>query len=253
MADPTKKQIKVSAKNLGALNMPDACPRCFWIQQKCKPIPYQIFPGIFSSIDAYTKKIVQGAFDRRGQPPGWLPEFKNVFTHLKVPHWSKFTRIDQATEIQISGIPDGIFENIDKTITIPDYKTAKFTATQDKLYPMYVGQLNAYAWIQSALSPAKVTDLWLIYFEPVTAPPKVVTPQDASTASFWPMNKYTDSGFDLQFSVHTLRVEVDMALIDKLLAKAKVILSLVEPPTGYKDCKDCKNLSNLIDQVNMFR
>lgn len=48
-------EIKISAKNLGALAIPDACPRCFWIKNNIKSLPYQIFPGIFSSIDAYTK------------------------------------------------------------------------------------------------------------------------------------------------------------------------------------------------------
>jgi hypothetical protein len=43
--------ITISAKNLGAVAMPDFCPRCFWITMHAEGIPYQIFPGIFSSIE----------------------------------------------------------------------------------------------------------------------------------------------------------------------------------------------------------
>ena len=46
------KPIRISAKNLGAVAMPGFCPRCFWIQMHAEGLPYQIFPGIFSSIDA---------------------------------------------------------------------------------------------------------------------------------------------------------------------------------------------------------
>jgi len=51
--------LRISDKNLGALALPDFCPRCFWIKMKTgNKLPFQIFPGIFSSIDAYTKHVV---------------------------------------------------------------------------------------------------------------------------------------------------------------------------------------------------
>jgi hypothetical protein len=52
-------QIRISAKNLGELAMPSFCPRCFWLKLRLNNrLPFQIFPGIFSSIDSYTKTIV---------------------------------------------------------------------------------------------------------------------------------------------------------------------------------------------------
>lgn len=66
------EQIKISAKNLGAVAMPDFCPRCFWIKLKtANKLPWQIFPGIFSSIDAYTKHCVH-AMIKLPTLPGWL-------------------------------------------------------------------------------------------------------------------------------------------------------------------------------------
>ena len=49
--------LRTSAKNLGELALPDSCPRCFWLKLRARQLPFQIFPGIFSSIDAYTKRV----------------------------------------------------------------------------------------------------------------------------------------------------------------------------------------------------
>ena len=51
-------QLRISAKNLGGLAKPDFYPRCFWLKSRARQLPFQIFPGIFSSIDAYTKRVV---------------------------------------------------------------------------------------------------------------------------------------------------------------------------------------------------
>ena len=59
--------LQISAKDLGALAMKGFCPRCFWIQRRTR-LPWQIFPGIFSSIDSYSKKVVHGQFDESRMP-----------------------------------------------------------------------------------------------------------------------------------------------------------------------------------------
>ncbi|MDO8465291.1 MAG: hypothetical protein Q7S46_08580 [Gallionella sp.] len=65
--------IRISAKDLGTLAMEGFCARCFWIQRHApEGLPYQIFPGIFSSIDSYSKKVIHGWFDQRGGAPQWL-------------------------------------------------------------------------------------------------------------------------------------------------------------------------------------
>jgi hypothetical protein len=53
------KQIRISAKNLGELALHNYCPRCFWLKLKLNNrLPFQIFPGIFSAIDSYTKDVI---------------------------------------------------------------------------------------------------------------------------------------------------------------------------------------------------
>jgi len=238
-------QIKIGAKALGALNMPNACPRCFWIRQRAKTLPFQIFAGIFSSIDSYTKKIVHASFDHYNHAPPWLPEFKNVLKYLKVPHWSRFMRTDRTTGVTVSGVMDDLFENINGTLVIPDYKTAKFTKTQDKLLPLYSAQLNIYAWIQASLSERAVEGLYLIYFEPITGPPN-------KADITWPIDKYTTGGFNMTFSAHTLKIKQEAGMVDKLLGKAKIIMEQAEPPTALSGCDDCIKLERLAEMVGWF-
>jgi len=120
--------IIISAKNLGALAMPGYCPRCFWIQMHAKRFPYQIFPGIFSSIDAYGKSIVHGCFDRQKSPPVWLASLGDIVGYCEPPHYSKFSVLDENTGVVLRGTPDGILAMRDGSFVIIDYKTAKFTA-----------------------------------------------------------------------------------------------------------------------------
>ena len=51
-------ELRISAKALGELACADFCPRCFWLKLHARQLPFQIFPGIFSPIDAYTKRVV---------------------------------------------------------------------------------------------------------------------------------------------------------------------------------------------------
>jgi hypothetical protein len=67
------EQIRISAKSLGELALTDFCPRCFWIKlQLQNKLPFQIFPGIFSSIDSYSKRVIHSWFDKKGEAPPWL-------------------------------------------------------------------------------------------------------------------------------------------------------------------------------------
>ena len=141
-------QIKISAKDLGQVALYDFCPRCFWIKHRLRnKLPFQIFPGIFSSMDSYNKRIVHSWFDKHGSPPPWMKELGDLTGYREPPHYSKFQFLDPSTGILLTGSPDGVFTHRDGSYLIVDYKTAKYTGTQDQLYPMYEVQLNDYALI----------------------------------------------------------------------------------------------------------
>jgi len=219
------KGLRISAKNLSAVLLPDFCPRCFWIKNNLKA-PYQIFPGIFSSIDSYTKKMVHAIFDQTGSAPVWMPEIKKATGYIKTLHWTKFQRFDKKTGIVVSGMEDDIFSYKDGSRTIVDYKTAKYTKNQDKLLPLYDGQLNLYAYVEEGFGNEVREDLPLIYCEPLTDPD--------------PIN-FTQTGFKMPFGAKTLIVKKDPALVREILDKvASFIFGLI--PDKKQDCPDCKKL-----------
>ncbi len=100
----------------------------------------------------------------------------------------------------------------DDSHLIIDYKTAKFTAHQDELFPMYEVQLNAYAVIGEQKGFAPVSGLALVYTEPVT--------DDATAAKD---ANQTDSGFLMEFSAHIRPVDLAPDKIPPLLAKVREI------------------------------
>lgn len=222
-------EIRISAKNLGAIAMPNFCPKCFWIKNNIKKIPWQIFPGIFSSIDAYTKKMVHYIFDTTGKPPVWLPEIEDAVKYLKVPWHTKFFRKDTETGITVSGIMDDLFECKDGSRIIPDYKTAKFTKNADKLFPIYEVQLNMYSWIEEGFGSFVRPELPLIYCEPVTEPDKHLVDKN---------------GFLMPFAVKTLIVKKNPVIVRDVLDKAAEIV-FNPMPASSEDCKDCDAFNNI--------
>jgi hypothetical protein len=228
--------LRISAKSLGSLALPCFCPRCFWIQMHAQnKLPYQIFPGIFSSIDSYGKRLVHGWFDRHGSAPPWLSSLGEIRGYLKPPHFSKFNVRDAETSILLSGWPDGILVRKDNSHLIVDYKTAKFTEHQDELFPMYEVQLNAYAYIGERCGLAPVSGLALIYTEPVT---------DATSAGS--DANMTGQGFRMEFSAHILPVQMRTDRVPQLLRKVRDVFDLPHPPESSEGCQDCPLLGNLI-------
>jgi len=220
------EQLRISAKVLGQMAMPDFCERCFWIKLHARTLPWQIFPGIFSTIDAYTKKIVHAWIDRNAGSPKFLEDY-GVTGYQKCPHWSKFN-METKYGITLSGAVDDIW-TVPDGIVIPDYKTAKFTANADKLIPMYRVQLNGYAKIAEATGLGKVVAIPLIYMVPQT------DPEDVKTG--WGLDR-----FKMDFIPHILPLEFED--IDPLLEKARKLHDGPVPARG-EECKDCAALNDI--------
>lgn len=225
----------ISAKTLGQLALPGCCPRCFWLAMKADRLPFQIFPGIFSAIDSYSKNVVHGWFDRYGKPPSWLEPLGPIRTYRVPPHFTKFSVLDEENSIVLRGTPDGIFLMQDGSYAVVDYKTAKFTAYQDDLFPMYEAQLNAYAYIGERLDVKPVSRLALVYTEPVTG--NTATSDDANL---------TPEGFRMGFRARILEVEIQPGLVTDLLEKAAGVLRLTSPPAGADGCRDCAAVAGLV-------
>ena len=231
------EQIRISGKNLGELELDNFCERCFWIKLHCNyKLPFMIFPGIFSSIDSYTKKITNVHFDKDSKLPEWFVNYGLSGKPVKVPGHSNFKVHHQETDILLTGVPDEIlYDEDDKSYFILDYKTAKFTDTQDKLLPMYKVQLNAYAYIGEQVGFNPVKGLGLLYYEPQT---KV---SEGTIDSF-----LLNDGFSMNFSAHLKPIQLDTSQIPGLLQKVRAIYDKPNPPAGVQGCKDCELLDGLV-------
>jgi len=227
--------LTISAKTLGAVALPGFCPRCFWIQRHAEGLPYQIFPGVFSSIDSYGKRLVHGWFDRHQSAPPWLAPLGDMKGYCNPTHYTKFAVTDQTTNIVLRGTPDGILVRRDDSHMIVDYKTAKFTEHQDELFPMYEAQLNAYAVIGERCGLSPVSALALVYTEPVN-----------DWAAATKDGNLTEAGFLLEFRAHLVPVELAPKRIAELLITARTIYDYRSPPEPRTGCKDCILLEKLI-------
>ncbi|HEY5915108.1 MAG TPA: hypothetical protein VJA21_31330 [Verrucomicrobiae bacterium] len=231
-----KQQIQISAKNLGALALPTFCPRCFWIRMMCGgQLPFQIFPGIFSSIDSYSKKITISYFRQHGRIPRWFDGFGELGAPMPVPGWSKFQMLDPKTGVLLTGVPDEILQHPRRGIWIGDYKTARFTETQDALAPMYEVQLNCYALIAATIGFGRVYGLGLLYYEPVT--------ELKDSGHDLPIR---EDGFFLEFSPKLKPVKLETEIISPLLERVREICALSRPPAGRPGCRDCSIVDALI-------
>jgi hypothetical protein len=225
--------LQISGKNLGAVALPGFCARCFWIKLHCK-LPFQIFPGIFSSIDAYTKKVIHGHFDKRSGPPPWLAGLGEITGYKDPPGWREFQWLVEDQNILLTGAPDAIYVRGDGSHLIGDYKTAKHSGAQDSLLAMYEVQLNSYAMIGERRGFNPVSALALIYCEPVT--------DDA--AATHATNLRTD-GFAMGFSGKVKSVALDPDRVLECLEKTRSIYDMKEPPAGRVPCKDCSAVDGI--------
>ncbi len=234
--------IRISAKTLGELALNSFCPRCFWLKLRVQHrLPFQIFPGIFSSIDSYSKRMVEGWFDRQGGPPDWLRELGPITGYRPAPHYSKFYLVDEGAGIHLTGTPDAVFVTEERSHVIGDYKTARYTRTQDELLPMYRVQLNVYAKIGEQCGFSPVTGLGLIYFEPQTDPDSI------------PNDPYRQDGFRMDFAAHVLPIPLNTASIDPLMARVRELFEMTKPPDGRALCKDCALLEQLVQATRSRR
>lgn len=240
--------MQISAKNLGELKSKKFCQRCFWIKTHQKKLPYQIFPGIFNSIDSYTKSIVRCYVEKEGKLPCWLKDigevnraFRTATEVMQSKYVLKKTKFEAAyKEVLLTGVPDALYQRPNGNIVIVDYKTARYTAGQDDLLPVYEIQLNGYAYIAEKVGIKPVESLYSIYFEP----PECETHERIA-------KKYTTTeGFEMPFKPIVHKVRKDTEEIEMLMDRAYKIYAKPEPPEGIEDCKDCECMSELLALVD---
>ncbi len=221
--------LQISAKDLGKLAQPEFCPRCFWIQRHVKKLPFQIFPGIFSTIDSYSKKVTAEWFKKHGCAPTWLDCLGEFSSVASVPGRGTFFYYDKDNDVKLTGVPDEVLSVKDGGYFILDYKTARYTGNQDSLMPTYQVQLNGYALIAESIGMSPIRGLALVYYEPVNSIPSDMVKKLVQ-----------DDRFSMEFvaGIHEIDLKPD-TLIPPLLARAKAIYDGGTVPGGRSGCDDC--------------
>ena len=224
-----QRGLVISAKDLGAFAYSDPCPRCLWIQLHVKKLPYQTFPGIFSSIDRYNKLVVNRYFLREGKPPTWLASLGDIAENVEPPHYTRFSIVHEETGVTLRGEADGVFRMRDGSYAIVDYKTAKYTPGQEKMLPQYHAQLNGYAFIGDRIGMGPVTKL-LTTGESAEHPTAV-----------------DELGFRLNLSATVIDVQLRPdAMIPPLLEQARKLFEMSTCPEGKEGCDNCRDLAGLV-------
>jgi hypothetical protein len=249
--------LNISPRTLAAIALDSACPRCAWITLRCEgKLPFSMgLPGIFSSIDSFTKKAVRNHFDLYGRLPDWFPEVGEVaeLVPSKDLHWSRFFREDPETRIRLHGTPDDILRMADGATHIVDYKTARLTEAQNDLMPVYEVQLNGYAYIAEATGYGPVTQLSLIYFEPQTDPDLSAAAVPAPAAAHGPVlvpsrdavhRDRTGAWLEFRARRKDVPLQGSQAIRD-LLRRARTLFDRADPPEGAAGCEDCRRLDEI--------
>jgi hypothetical protein len=231
--------LVISAKDLGSFAVKNPCQRCLWLKLHVKPLPYQTFPGIFSSIDSYNKRIVSSYFNREGCPPPWLSSLGPVAQCIDPPHYTRFSHTDPSAGVTLRGSPDAVFRMADGSYTIIDYKTARYTQGQDKLMPIYEAQLNGYAYLGNRLDFSPVAKIALIYMEPLTSIDIASSP-----------NSVNGKGFLLSLAATIVPVALKPdQVIPPLLRQASALHRMSSPPASLEGCGDCQAVAQMSDFI----
>ena len=191
--------------------------------------PWAIMPGIFSSIDGFSKRAILASYEKTGHFPPWIAGRWSDVRPLPTPHHSTFRLTDPETGIVLTGVPDLMLGLPNNRLAILDLKTARYSKHQDFLLPMYQVQLVGYALIAESLAMGTVEALGLVYGEP-----------PANDANKGLDALVDDGGFSMPFKTTAEPIELDRSLIPPLLRRAKGILEMEKAPKSQEDCKECR-------------
>jgi hypothetical protein len=232
-----KSEYAISAKRLGELNNPHACSRCFWIRDKMhgtgRDAPFSFgMAGILSRLDSLQKKLIWS------NPV--LPEFLHNYKHMTLIKSSRMCVTDERTGIDLSGVPDLIFQATNGDLAIVDLKSSKPKETPtsadksafEKVAAIYGTQLNVYAWMLEKSGAGRVTRLALMYL--------------------WPSGLAIENGnVNCVFDATEVALSLDETLVPRLLDKARAILTSKRIPEPRADCLDCVRMAHMLSVLGL--
>lgn len=241
-----RASIHLSAKELSEIVSPDFCPRCFWIKLHMRhKLPFQPpQAGIYFAMEGYCRRLIYHWFDAYHRPPPWLAHLGDLegyrpLAHHKQPFLDMGLATDPEHGITLHGSPGGALMRPDQSYLLVDYKVARYTKVQQRLFPMYAARLNAYAWIGPSYRLTPVSGLALVYLEPVTG-------HNAVTDT----TRYREDGFGVDFTATVFDVPLDEDTLISLFAQTRELYDRDPYPEERAGCKDCTALNHLLDVIS---
>ena len=192
-------------------------------------MPFDHIPGSYSTYDKAEKLAVE-SYVAAGITPPWMAQFGEIRRLIPAPHWSKFY-FDHGG-LRVRGVADMICDMASGKLLLPDFKTAKFTESQEKWIPVYTVQLGAYALAAETQLIGMVERLVLIYMQP----------QAVGLTS----DMQRDDGVAIHHKAFAVEVPRNDEEIHSLCDRAMKILS-GPPPPSQSDCQDCQNFQMVAD------
>ena len=233
--------ISVSATELANYAARYPCMRCAWVRMHIKDLPYQSFPGIFSAIDTFTKKVITSQFNQHGCLPPWMEEIGDVTRCINPPGWRKFYREDEHSGVTVRGEADAIFQLAGDSYLIADYKTSRYNPERFYTLRSYEIQLNAYAWIAESAGFSPVNRLALVFMEPVSDIEHAKSP-----------HSIVCRGIQLRFNARIVPVKRrPESIVPPILEKVRSVANMSMPPAPRSGCRDCNQFDTMV--VKMAR
>ena len=219
--------VVISATLFSKFFSTDACDRCLWLRHHAK-LPYQSFPGCFSTLDRAGKSLLSIWVDC-GKTPPWLEKYGTIKALIKPPHWSKFSF--ERGGLKVRGEADAIALLESGKLLIPDLKTAVFSDAQESILPVYAGQLNCYALAAEAQGVGEVGQLVIVYCQP-----SAVVRRET----------FGDAHYSVDFSILPMAVHRNDERVYEMCDRVSALLEGPLPSPG-QTCKECHIVEEFVN------
>lgn len=142
---------RITPRNLGSLELEDACLKDFFYKSKLRfQPPYNDFgAALFSDCQRIQEAMIGHYLEKDGCLPKSFSPFCDVTERVEVnKHWSKYGYMHKSG-VWLYGSPDEVFYRKDGSVLIWDHKTAhpKADGVKDKFLPQYETQVTGYGLI----------------------------------------------------------------------------------------------------------
>jgi hypothetical protein len=238
MPEKLWSEMRVSPSKIGALAVPDACERCFWLLMRLKfRSPYNWpMPGVMFALDFHQKQLVRVTLGQKKTLPEFFGPFQDATELLEIESVSGFHK---GTGLTLFGKPDLVMMNAKGELSIIDNKTSKKQPPEHPLTAKYVVQTNFYGYVLEQSDPdMKVSKVGILNYEFAPLSDKDIlknTEDDQCWTRFNPV--VTEVDYDPE------------KIVVPVLGHVRDLMDQTSIPSGKDGCRDCKLLGSFHDLI----